>query len=119
MAAEGVETVATDRRRESRVPVHLPMLIPGKGRNGKWFEEGAFADNLSGGGAAFTALNPLEMGANIFISIPASPFEQPDTEFSTKDRVVYLKSVHGSRGKTFGVKFIGSRFQRSFVSVWA
>src|ERR1700681_4825145 len=105
MAAVTVKTLATDRRRETRVPVHLPILIRGTDRNGRWFEERTFAQNLSRGGAAFTTLNPLEMGASIVVSIPASPSEEPNTEFSTKAQIVYFKSGKDTQEITIGVKF--------------
>jgi hypothetical protein len=80
-----------DRRRECRVPVHLPMLLRGTDRNGKWFEESTVVENLSSGGAAFSTLSALEKGSMIYVSIPASPTEEPGTEFSTKAQIVYFK----------------------------
>lgn len=99
--------------------MQLPMLVRGRDRNGIWFEERTFAQNLSSEGAAFTTLTPLEMGASILVSIPATQPGELDTDFSTKARIVYSKSGKDAQEITIGVKFTGSRFQRSCVSVWA
>jgi hypothetical protein len=113
------KTLAFERRRECRVPVQLPMLVRGRDRNGIWFEERTFAQNLSSEGAAFTTLIPLEMGASILVSIPATQPGEPDKDFSTKAQIVYSKSGKDAQEIIIGVKFTGSRFQRSCVSVWA
>ena len=118
--AGGIDkTLAIERRRECRVPVQIPMLVRGRDRNGAWFEERTFVQNLSSEGAAFTTLTPLEMGASILVSIPATQPGEPGTDFSTKARIVYSKSGKDVHETTIGVKFTGSRFQRSSVSVWA
>jgi c-di-GMP-binding flagellar brake protein YcgR len=114
---ENARTV--ERRRETRIPVQFPMLIRGRDRNGKSFEERTVVQNLSGGGAAFTTLNPLDMGTTILVSLSASPPDQPHSEFSTKAEVVYSKSDKDGQATTLGVKFIGPRFQRSSISVLA
>ena len=41
------------RRRERRVPVHLPLLIRGTDRGGEPFEEETSSENLCRSGAAF------------------------------------------------------------------
>lgn len=119
MATATEEALSIERRRETRVAVQIPMLVRCMGRNGRSFEERTVAQNLSSGGAAFTTLNPLDMGSKVLISVPASSSGQPDTEFSTKAQVVYSKSDSATQEITIGVKFIGRRFQRSAVSLWA
>jgi c-di-GMP-binding flagellar brake protein YcgR len=119
MATKGVDTPLLNRRREFRVPVHFPILVRGTDRDGQWFEEQTIVENLSGGGAAFTTQNALDRGAMIYVCIPESPSEEPNREFSTKAQIVYFKPRKDSQGTMIGVKFIGPRFQRSAVSVWA
>ena len=119
MTTANGEELVTDRRRETRVMGQIPMLVRCMDRNGRSFEERTVVQNLSSGGAAFTTLNPLDMGSKVLISIPASPSGQPDTEFSTKAQIVYSKSDSATQEITIGVKFIGRRFQRSSVSLWA
>jgi PilZ domain len=119
MATAAQKTLARERRRETRVPVQIPMLVRGMDRNGRSFEERTVVQNLSSGGAAFTTLNDLGMGSMVVVSIPDTPSGLPPTEFSTKARVVYSQSAKNTQEITIGVKFIGPRFQRTSISLWA
>ena len=60
MTAASATTPALERRRERRVPVHLPMLVRGTDRTGDSFEEHTSSENLCRGGAAFATRYPLE-----------------------------------------------------------
>ena len=110
-------TPSLERRRERRVPVHLPMLVRGVDRTGELFEEHTSSENLCRGGAAFATRYAVDLGMKIEISIPASQSaSEPDTEFSTHGRVVHLKPGRNEREVIVGVEFTGPRFHRIFVS---
>ena len=119
MTAATVNTPDHDRRRECRTPVDLPMLVRGTDRLGGWFEQSAAAENLSSRGVSFAIQTTLEMGAQIYVSIPEpiSTTDQ-DSEFSTKARVVHLKPGKSPRETIVGAEFLGKRFQRIAISVW-
>lgn len=117
MNAASATTPALERRREHRVPVHLPMLVRGTDRSGEWFEERTASENVCRGGAAFATRYTLDMGARIEISIPSSASSgEPDAEFSTQGRIVHLKPGKHDRELIVGVEFTGPRFHRMFVS---
>jgi PilZ domain len=110
-------TPALERRRERRVPVHLPMLVRGTDRTGLSFEEHTSSENLCRGGAAFATRYPLDLGSQLEIHIPAStPAASQDTEFSTHGRIVHLKPGRNAHELIVGVEFTGPRFHRMFVS---
>jgi len=117
MTAATATTPALERRRERRVPVHLPMLIRGTDRSGEWFEERTSSENLCRGGAAFATRYAVSLGTRIEISIPSSPSTgEPDAEFSTQGRIVHLAPGKNDRELIVGVEFTGPRFHRMFIS---
>jgi hypothetical protein len=117
MSAASAKTPGLERRRERRVPVHLPMLVRGTDRTGARFEERTSSENLCRGGAAFATRYEVDLGTRIEISIPSSPATgEPDTEFSTHGRIVHLKPGRTDRELIVGVEFTGPRFHRMFVS---
>ena len=117
MTAATATTPALERRRERRVPVHLPMLIRGTDRAGAWVEERTSSENLCRGGAAFATRYAVSLGTRIEISIPSSPSKgEPDAEFSTHGRIVHLAPGKDDREFIVGVEFTGPRFHRMFVS---
>lgn len=117
MTAATAQTPALERRREHRVPVHLPMMVRGTDRSGMWFEERTASEDLCRRGAAFITRYMLDMGAKIEISIPASQSAgEPDTEFSTQGRIVHLKRGNSDHELVVGVEFTGPRFNHMFVS---
>jgi hypothetical protein len=106
-----------ERRRERRVPVHLPMLVRGTDRSGERFEEHTASENLCRGGVAFATRYALELGGKLEINIPVAPSAaEPDAEFSTHGRIVHLKPGNTDRELIVGVEFTGPRFHRMFVS---
>jgi PilZ domain len=115
-AARAMEP-APERRRERRVPVHLPMLVRGTNRSGEKFEEHTSSLNLCRGGAAFSTHFAIDLGErlDIFISA-ATPAKAPDSEFSTQGRVVHLDRAIDSQRLIVGVEFTGPRFHRIFIS---
>jgi hypothetical protein len=117
MIAASATSPAVERRRERRVPVHLPMLIRGTDSSGAWFEERTSSENLCRGGAAFGTRYAVSLGSRIEISIPSSPSSGgPDMEFSTQGRIVHLAPGKNDRKFIVGVEFTGPRFHRVFVS---
>src|SRR5258708_20309198 len=92
MTAASGPTPSLERRRERRVPVHLPMLVRGTDRSGAWFEERTSSEDLCRGGAAFATRYAVDLGMRLEISILSGPSaSEPDAEFSTHGRIVHLK----------------------------
>ena len=73
MTAASASTPALERRRERRVPVHLPIVVRGTDRTGFSFEERTSSENLCRGGAAFATRYPVDLGSQLEIQIPVLP----------------------------------------------
>jgi len=117
MAAANASAPALERRRERRVPVHLPIVVRGTDRTGLSFEERTSSENLCRGGAAFVTRYPLDLGGRLEIRIPVLPTPaSEDTEFSTQGRIVHIKRGTAEHQSIVGVEFTGPRFHRMFVS---
>ncbi len=95
MTAASASTPALERRRERRVPVHLPIVVRGTDCSGLLFEEHTSSENLCRGGATAAS---------------------KDTEFFTQGRIVHLKRGRDEHELIVGVEFTGPRFNRIFVS---
>jgi PilZ domain len=110
-------TPALERRRERRVPVHLPIVVRGKDRAGLAFEEHTCSENLCRGGIAFPTRHPLELGIQLELYIPVtSAAAGEEKEFSTQGRIVHVKPGRDTHESIVGVEFTGPRFHRMFVS---
>jgi c-di-GMP-binding flagellar brake protein YcgR len=108
---------ALERRRERRVPVHLPMMVRGTDRLGATFEERTSSENLCRGGVAFATRYLLELGTHVEIRIPGTAAaSNHESEFSTQGRIVHLKPGRTANESIVGVEFTGPRFHRIFVS---
>jgi len=109
---------ALERRRERRVPVHLPIVVRGTDRTGMPFEERTSSENLCRGGAAFASRHPLDLGSHLEIHIPVLPTSaSEDTDFSTQGRIVHVMHGGGAENESIvGVEFTGPRFHRMYVS---
>ena len=108
---------ALERRRERRIPVHLPIVVRGKDRDGSAFEERTASENICRGGAAFTSQYVLDLGTRLEIQIPVLPTSaSEETEFSTEGRIVHLESGLLNHKSLIGVEFTGARFNRIYVS---
>jgi hypothetical protein len=117
MTAASATTPALERRRERRVPVHLPIVVRGTDRTGFSFEERTSSENLCRSGAAFATRYPLDLGIQLEIHIPVVPTAaSEDTEFSTQGRIVHVKPGRDQRESIVGVEFTGPRFNRIFIS---
>ena len=117
MTAASAPTPSLERRRERRVPVHLPMLIRGTDRSGTKFEERTSSEDLCRGGAAFATRHTLDLEMRIEITILSGPSaSEPDAEFSTHGRIVHVNPGRNDREVIVGVEFTGPRFHRMFVS---
>lgn len=117
MTAASASTPALERRRERRVPVHLPIVIRGTDRAGLSFEERTSSENLCRGGAAFATRYMLALGNLLEIRIPVPPAAaSEDDEFSTQGRIVHVKPGRDAKELIVGVEFTGPRFHRIFVS---
>jgi c-di-GMP-binding flagellar brake protein YcgR len=110
-------TPALERRRERRVPVHLPIVVRGTDRAGLPFEEHTSSENLCRGGVAFATRYPLDLGVHLELHIPvASAAAADEKEFSTQGRIVHVKPARSAQESIVGVEFTGPRFHRMFVS---
>ena len=108
---------ALERRRERRVPVHLPIVVRGTDRAGLPFEEHTSSENLCRGGAAFASRHPLALGSQLEIHIPVLPNSaSDDKEFSTHGRIVHVKRGAAENESIIGVEFTGPRFPHMYVS---
>lgn len=117
MASASASTPALERRRERRIPVHLPIVVRGKDRAGSPFEEHTACENLCRGGAAFATRYPLERGVQLEIQIPvAANASNGEKEFATQGRIVHVKPGRDNRELIVGVEFTGPRFHRLFAS---
>jgi PilZ domain-containing protein len=117
MTSGSASSPALERRRERRVPVHLPIVVRGTDRTGLSFEERTSSENLCRGGAAFASRHPLDLGSQLEIQIPVLPTAaSEETEFATQGRIVHLKRGRDEHELIVGVEFTGPRFPRMFVS---
>jgi PilZ domain-containing protein len=117
MTAASASTPALERRRERRVPVHLPIVVRGTDLTGMSFEEHTSSENLCRGGAAFATRYPLNLGIQLEIQIPVVPTAaSEDKEFFTQGRIVHVKPGRDKQESIVGVEFTGPRFHRMFVS---
>jgi len=117
MTAASASTPALERRRERRVPVHLPIVVSGVDLTGTSFEERTSSENLCRGGAAFATRYPLNLGIHLEIQISVVPAPaSEDKEFSTQGRVVHIKPGKDNHELIVGVEFTGPRFHRMHVS---
>jgi len=115
--AVSASTPSLERRRERRVPIHLPIVVRGIDLKGVSFEERTSSENLCRGGAAFVTRYRLNLGSQLEIKIPVPPTAaSQDVEFSTRGRIVHLKKGSNERELIVGVEFTGPRFNRIFVS---
>ena len=117
MTAASASIPTLERRRERRVPVHLPIVVRGTDSGGLPFEERTASENICRGGAAFATRYALLLGNQLEIKIPVVPTaSSKDTEFSTQGRVVHVAQGRNPEETIVGVEFIGTRFQHIFVS---
>ena len=117
MTSASAATPSLERRRERRVPVHLPIVVRGKDRAGLAFEEHTSCENLCRGGVAFATRYPLGLGVQLEIHIPVSAnATKGEREFSTQGRIVHVKPGRNNQEIIVGVEFTGPRFHRMFVS---
>jgi hypothetical protein len=115
MSEMSAQATPSERRREKRIQVRLPVEIRGVDRNGARFDETTTSENLCRGGVAFTLSRELELGAMLDISIPLPRGSQKgETDFATRGQVRHVSLAGSSR--IFGVAFMGPRFHHMFVS---
>jgi PilZ domain len=117
MSSASASAPALERRRERRVPVHLPIVVRGTDRTGTFFEEHTSSENLCRGGAAFATRFPLVLGYQVEIQIPGSPVAANEAaDFATQGRIVHLVGGRDAQESIVGVEFTGPRFDRIFLS---
>jgi hypothetical protein len=116
MSAAGSTRQMLERRRERRVPVHLPVLVRGEDSTGEQFEERTTSENLCRGGVAFPVRHTLELGASVEISIQVMlPGGDPEPEFATHGRVVHLFPARNDRERIVGVEFTDRPLHNMFA----
>lgn len=82
-----------NQRRSKRVRTSFYMKLKGVDVHGKYFEEVVRTANISKNGALFLTERDLEVGANVFLSIPL-----PST-------VVRIEKFENSHEKKYAVYF--------------
>ncbi len=109
-----------ERRRERRVPVHLPDAGSRYGPHRGGFR-GTYIQrkSLPRRRRIRDALSRSISAASLEINIPVLPTSasEPDAEFSTQGRIVHLDPRQRAISELIvGVEFTGPRFHRMFVS---
>lgn len=106
----GTSGGGSERRRQRRIHVSLPITVRGVDANGVPFEEIIHSYDVSRGGASFPSLQRLEMGAELEVTIPRRiPGREELPDFITTGIVVRLiENKDGSR--QVSVKFVGPQF---------
>lgn len=106
-----------ERRRERRMPVHLPVLVRGTDSAGERFEENTASENLCRGGVGIPMRHGIKLGTHLEISIVVKlPGTDPETQFSTQGRVVHIMRGRTVTEQMIGVEFTGPRFHHVFMS---
>lgn len=116
MSATG-QSPMRERRRERRIPMHLPVHVRWKDEQGSVFEEKTLSENICRGGVAFVLRRKLQSGAALEIRIPLpAPAGASEDEFSTVGRVAHIAEANEPASLLIGVEFTGPRFRRIFQS---
>ncbi len=114
MSATGYAPVS-ERRRERRIDIRLPIHVRGKDSDGAEFEERTRSENICRGGVAFVTRRKLGAGTSLEIRIPLpARTGAAEDEFSTVGRIVHIANAEADAGLLIGVEFTGPRFRRIF-----
>jgi hypothetical protein len=104
--------VAVDRRREWRFDLPLPVIVEGKGGDGKKFQEKTILENISSTGAYFCLDSDITVGAklNLVIEVPSELSPDQKVKLQLGGFTVRLEKPD-IKGKKQGVAL---RFSRKY-----
>jgi hypothetical protein len=91
------------------------MQVRSTDQEGVAFEETTRSENVCRDGAAFSTQHDLGPGADVEITIPLPrQGSQPETDFSTRGRVVHIAPGRSRHERVVGIEFLGPRFHGVF-----
>jgi len=115
-----LSTSISEQRTNRRLAVRLPLTVSGRDSRGVVFQEETSSENLCRSGAAFVTRFDLAIGCDVEIHIPIAQNsvrrKEAESDFTTRGRVVHVKSGETWGEKIIGVQFIGPHFRRMFLS---
>jgi hypothetical protein len=115
-----LSTSSLKQRTDRRLAVRLPLTVSGRDSRGITFQEETSSENLCRSGAAFVTRFDLAIGCDVEIHIPIARSsvrrKEPESDFTTRGRVVHVESAESRGEKIIGVQFIGPHFRRMFLS---
>jgi len=65
--------IGTERRRDQRIPLPIPLFVRGQDKSGKHFLDLTLVLNLSAGGALVATREPLPPSSQIMLELPSAP----------------------------------------------
>ncbi len=117
MSPAGKTGTAADRRLQRRIEVGLPLLVRGTDADGTRFEDTSHSYDVSRTGASFVTSRRLEVGMTVEIIIPRTiAGRASENDFVSQAQIVRVESGMEPRELRVGLRFIGPRFHRVFLS---
>lgn len=103
----------SERRTWARLPLHVPLFVRSRSRDGKDFLEFATAVNVSAGGALVALRASMRPTAQVSVEIPVPPLAQsiPIRKNSRPLRARILRVTHAD-----GYNLVALRFLRPLQS---
>jgi PilZ domain len=103
-----------ERRTWTRLPLHVPLFVRSRNRDGKDFLEFATALNVSAGGVLVALRGSLRPAAHVLVEVPIAPLPQtfPVLEKSRRLRAKIARVTHGD-----GYNLVALRFLQPLLSV--
>jgi hypothetical protein len=99
---------SVERRRWTRLPLHIPLFVRSRDRSGKDFLEFATALNVSAGGALVAVHGAVRPLAQVSLEIPSAPL--PTAVAVRKNarnlRARVVRVTHGEGYNLIGVRFV-------------
>jgi len=101
--------VATERRRQRRVPMKLPVRVHGRDADGASWEEMSTSEDASLGGAALLVTHPVRPGQVLHLSVPLPQhFRQYDINDSSYRTYALVRHARpAASALRVGVLFLG------------
>ena len=101
--------VGTERRRQRRVPLKLPVRVQGRDPSGVGWEEMSTCEDASTGGVALLVAHPVRPGQVLHLSVPLPQrFREYDVNDSSYRTYALVRHARRSAGpQRVGVLFLG------------
>ncbi|MBO0912110.1 MAG: PilZ domain-containing protein [Acidobacteria bacterium] len=99
---------SVERRGWTRLPLHIPLFVRSRDRNGKDFLEFATALNVSAGGALVAVHGAVRPLAQVSLEIPSAPLPSAVTvrKNARNLRARVVRVTHGEGFNLIGVRFL-------------